>query len=140
MSENNLTWDLGNYRVYVAEEIGGFRWNVRKNPPGWEIDGCADNRENAIIDALGRIEALEISDMKVEYRIILNTEDKRVQAKPSSTAMEVFLIANGMDKSVNMSRWEARTINGHHIPWNAEIHLFVDWQPIVFGLRAGIGG
>jgi hypothetical protein len=140
--ENNKTWVFDRWRLYVAFELQGWRWNLRYTHWGWEVTGNADFREDAIIDALDMADRIEHDgEFRLNYSFVVNGEQCEWQFHPNELVDVVLFCAvsrtNQLEK--DLSRWEMRTESGLLCDPKHPIQIYKSDKPIYVSLKAGTG-
>lgn len=127
--DRNLTWVIGDWRFYVAQveldpavkqahgnpDMERWRWNVRKNPVGWEEYGETDGgREQAIIEGLNVMEQVDGDRYVTNYHVSSPGLDTTVAAKPTMLIRDFIPLAMQATGNANYNpdEWELVGENG----------------------------
>jgi hypothetical protein len=140
--ENNKTWVFDRWRLYVAFELQGWRWNLRYTHWGWEVSDYADFREDAIIEALDMADRIEHDgEFRLSYSFIVNGEKCRWDFHPNELVDHVLYCAISRTKQLEMDkhRWEIRTEEGFLCDPTHPIQIYKSDKPLNVSLKAGIG-
>lgn len=129
---NNLTWVIGNWRIYVAEETDGWRWNCRFQPMGWEISGNIDTRENAIIVVFYLVQEIESGQYDEPYRVLFENREVEIIAEPDMsvrTFIDHAILLFGQEEFSGMT-WRLTSSIGIEAEHNLHIGVYRNYQPL----------
>lgn len=141
-SDDNKTWVFDRWRLYVAFELQGWRWNLRDTHWGWEVTGNADFREDAIIDALDMADRIENDgEFRLRYSFIVNGEKCEWEFHPNEMVSTVLYCAISRTNQIEMdtNRWEIRTEEGFPCDPTHPVQIYKSNKPLNISLRAGEG-
>lgn len=143
-SNDNKTWTVGGWRLYVAFELTGWRWNLRNVEWGWEIKGDEDFREDAIMTALDTAEAIDSQSPAAHrgYMLLVNGSPASISVLPTAPLSDVLQQALIETEYTQFQNWEVRMQNGFLCEQHMPIQVFFSHQsePLSVTLPAGVGG
>jgi hypothetical protein len=140
----NLTWVIGDYRIYVALEVSGdpeiWQWNVRDSRWGWEVRGTiTGSREDAMIAAFEAAQTIGFGMYKQGFDVIVNGQKVFLAVAPQTPITDFKALAiKAAGYTQDGTVWDIRDSQGAAIDPTWPVQIFSGQCWLTIHPRAGV--